>query len=430
MFWFGALDSNCEFWGGKAVMSEIEKRLEEATRVRQSVLDKFKHNGDPDRTVPYNDAVEFVLTAGVVPDGELRKLAVRHGEVLLEMLAGSPDVLQFFSDKQIDYRSIAANIRDILHSLHFNKDDDYYLSLLLPSNADEYLINRRWKALMRLYHPDWNHGGIVLPADYAAESAKRLNEIYNVLKDPRRKFKYDQQYGLHGRQGLERPSFFTKPYAKASISCGHRKHYWALAGIFAVLAVAAAVGTLYLRTPARHLVVSLGAPPLENKAPDAILPLKNNAEDRVRASVQYPDGTVTDVGKTGGPTGQKQDVTLAEDVYAFISRFESAFNHGDLEAYLSCYSATASENSMNHDRIREYYKNLLGRGRTSLSLGNMIISEERNSIMVRGLLAITGSSEGRAGKELRGSYTMRLKRENGTLKILAFRKAIDKSAAD
>jgi len=55
-------------------------------------------------------------------------------------LKGSPEVLQFFSNKQIDYRSIAANIRDILHSLHFNRDDDFYLSLLLPSDADEYLL--------------------------------------------------------------------------------------------------------------------------------------------------------------------------------------------------------------------------------------------------------------------------------------------------
>ena len=39
-------------------------------------------------------------------------------------------------------------------------------------------------------------------------------------------------------------------------------------------------------------------------------------------------------------------------------------------------------------------------------------------------------SEGRAGKELRGSYTMRIRRENGRLKILDLRKGIDKSAAD
>jgi len=56
---------------------------------------------------------------------------------------------------------------------------------------------------MRLYHPDRNHGGIVLPADYAAESTKRLNEIYNVLKDHRRKFKYDQLYGLHDGRELK-----------------------------------------------------------------------------------------------------------------------------------------------------------------------------------------------------------------------------------
>jgi curved DNA-binding protein CbpA len=411
-------------------MSEIEKRLEKATRERQSILDKAKNVGSPDRTVPYNDAVEFVLTAGVLPTGELRRLAVRHGAVLLEMLEGSPEVLQFFSNKQIDYRSIAANIRDILHSLHFNRDDDFYLSLLLPSDADEYLINRRWKALMRLYHPDRNHGGIVLPADYAAESTKRLNEIYNVLKDHRRKFKYDQLYGLHDGQGIERPSFFTKPCGKATIFSSRLKYYWALAGIFAVILAAAASGTLYLRIPARHPVVSLGAPRLENKAADSILPLKNNAEDSVSASGLSSDGTAADAREIAGPTSLKQDVSLAEDVYGFISRFESAFKHGDLEAYLSCYSALAKEDSMNHDRIREYYKNLFGRGRNSLSMRNMIISEEGNSIMVRGLWAIIATSEGRAGKELRGSYTMRIRRENGRLKILDLRKGIDKSAAD
>jgi ketosteroid isomerase-like protein len=169
---------------------------------------------------------------------------------------------------------------------------------------------------------------------------------------------------------------------------------------------------------------------LENKAADSILPLKNNAEDSVSASGLSSDGTAADAREIAGPTSLKQDVSLAEDVYGFISRFESAFKHGDLEAYLSCYSALAKEDSMNHDRIREYYKNLFGRGHNSLSMRNMIISEERNSIMVRGLWAIIATSEGRAGKELRGSYTMRIRRENGRLKILDLRKGIDKSAAD
>jgi hypothetical protein len=279
---------------------------------------------------------------------------------------------------------------------------------------------------MRLYHPDRNHGGIILPADYAAESTKRLNEVYNVLKDHSRKFKYDQQYGRYGKQRLERPSFFTKLPRRAAIFSGHRKHYWAFALIFIVFAVAAAAGTLYLKITARQPEVSLGVPRLANTAADAGLPHKDDADDRASASVM----SAPDARETGGPAGPRQDVYLAEDVYGFISRLELAFEHSDLAAYLSCYSASATENSLNYDRIREYYKNLFGRGRSRLSMGNMIISEERDGIRVRGLFAIEMPSEGRAGTALRGSYAMKLKRENGRLKIMNFRRVTDKPAAD
>ena len=404
----------------------VEKRLEEGAKERQTIMGKAGNLDHPDNTAHYNEALKFIFGAGVLKDEEFRRLAVRHGATLMEMLAGAPEVMQFFSDKRLDYASIATNIRDILHGLHFNSDNDYYLSLLLPPNADVFLINRRWKELMRIYHPDHNGGGLILSEDYAAESTKRLNEVYNVLKDPREKFKYDQQSGGRGKQRRERPSFFTKRDSKATIFSGHRRHFLAVAVI--VLVLAAAASTLYLRVPVRHPDASSGIQRLENKAPDAVVPPNEHAESRVSTSHALPGRKVHIARNLGDSSGRKQDVVLAEDVYGFISRLELAFEHGDLESYLSCYSASATENSMNYGRIREYYKNLFKKGHSRLSMGNMIISQERDGIKVRGLFAVEMPPNGGGGKAPRGSFTIRLKREHGRLKILDFRRVENKLA--
>ena len=52
---------------------------------------------------------------------------------------------------------------------------DYYSVLGVRSTASRETIHAAWKALLRQYHPDANHG-----ADVSAR-AKEINEAYSVL---------------------------------------------------------------------------------------------------------------------------------------------------------------------------------------------------------------------------------------------------------
>ena len=63
---------------------------------------------------------------------------------------------------------------------------DYYSVLGVPSTASRETIHAAWKALLRQYHPDANHG-----ADVSAR-AKEINEAYSVLGKKEARAAYDR----------------------------------------------------------------------------------------------------------------------------------------------------------------------------------------------------------------------------------------------
>ncbi|RYF19421.1 MAG: J domain-containing protein [Oxalobacteraceae bacterium] len=63
---------------------------------------------------------------------------------------------------------------------------DYYAVLGVPPGADRAAIHAAWKALLRRYHPDVNHG-----ADVSAR-AKEINEAYAVLGKKEARAVYDR----------------------------------------------------------------------------------------------------------------------------------------------------------------------------------------------------------------------------------------------
>ena len=63
---------------------------------------------------------------------------------------------------------------------------DYYAVLEIPSTATQGEIKRSYRRLARLHHPDLNQ--------QARDShIKRLNEAYEVLREPAKRAKYDAQ---------------------------------------------------------------------------------------------------------------------------------------------------------------------------------------------------------------------------------------------
>ena len=64
---------------------------------------------------------------------------------------------------------------------------DYYKTLGVEKNADQYAIKKAYRKLARQYHPDIN------PNNQAAEDKfKEVNEAYEVLSDPEKRKQYDQ----------------------------------------------------------------------------------------------------------------------------------------------------------------------------------------------------------------------------------------------
>ncbi|WP_082442220.1 DnaJ domain-containing protein [Sphingomonas sp. Leaf257] len=63
---------------------------------------------------------------------------------------------------------------------------DYYAVLGVPSTASRDAIHSAWKALLRQYHPDANHG-----VDVSAR-AKEINEAYAVLGKKEARAAYDR----------------------------------------------------------------------------------------------------------------------------------------------------------------------------------------------------------------------------------------------
>ncbi len=75
---------------------------------------------------------------------------------------------------------------------------DHYQVLHVRRDADPAVIEKAYKALSMKYHPDR------LPAEARSEANRRMqriNEAYEVLRDPRRRRAYDRMLPSEGASG-------------------------------------------------------------------------------------------------------------------------------------------------------------------------------------------------------------------------------------
>ncbi len=80
---------------------------------------------------------------------------------------------------------------------------DYYAILEVSPAATATEIRRSYRRLARLHHPDLNQQALDI-------HIKRLNEAYEVLRDPLKRAAYDQQRTEEKRRAAERAALRRK----------------------------------------------------------------------------------------------------------------------------------------------------------------------------------------------------------------------------
>ena len=104
---------------------------------------------------------------------EIYDKATRSYETLIDVIR-KPDTAREISDiLNLPVATITDDAESIINILLFNKENDPYLSFGLAKHAPLSEVNKRWKNLIVLYHPD-RYSNKQLPE----ERAKKINEIY------------------------------------------------------------------------------------------------------------------------------------------------------------------------------------------------------------------------------------------------------------
>lgn len=96
---------------------------------------------------------------------------------------------EFAAANGMDLKYLVDGANFVISRMHFNPEDNYYLTLGVPENASPEEIRERWKRLMLLYHPDVQ----VENEEWVSERAKKVNEAYTTLKDPAKRQAYDRR---------------------------------------------------------------------------------------------------------------------------------------------------------------------------------------------------------------------------------------------
>ena len=151
-------------------------------------MDRFYIN-DSNKELMYNKALEFIgeVRAGISWE-HFCMYTIYYSEAFIDMLKDTGGAREFLSSKEIDKKYVSENIKEIFYRLHFNRDNNRYLTLSLPCNATQKMIHKRWKDFIVIYHPDRNRES----GKYMSECAKKINEAYSSLKEDVKRTRYER----------------------------------------------------------------------------------------------------------------------------------------------------------------------------------------------------------------------------------------------
>jgi curved DNA-binding protein CbpA len=119
----------------------------------------------------------------------LYREAIKCFDSLIEISHGNETIREFARRRSIDMKYLVDGASFVISKMHFNPENNYYITLGLPQYATPEELSRRWKRFMLLYHPDKQIGN----EEWVSERAKKVNEAYTALKDETKRAEYDHR---------------------------------------------------------------------------------------------------------------------------------------------------------------------------------------------------------------------------------------------
>jgi curved DNA-binding protein CbpA len=118
---------------------------------------------------------------------ELYREAITCFGSLMDISQNTAIAKEFARREDMDLKYLVDGANFVISKLHFNHENNYYVTLGLAEGSSQEEIRERWKRLMLLYHPDLQAGN----EEWVSERAKKVNEAYTILKDPLKRRSYD-----------------------------------------------------------------------------------------------------------------------------------------------------------------------------------------------------------------------------------------------
>lgn len=199
-----------------------------------------------------------------MPPKRLFRDAIHCFDSLIEISHNTEAIREFARKKDIDLKYLVDGANFLISKMHFNHENNYYVTLGLPKNSSADEIRERWKRLMLLYHPDRQEG----QEEWVSERAKKVNEAYSTLKDEAKRLIYDKRLADEGVSTRPAPgprvAVRKSPPPRRSHSTGPnwtktRKYLpRLLVGLYVIVALIA-IGIIYLRNRASDFEAELMA---------------------------------------------------------------------------------------------------------------------------------------------------------------------------
>lgn len=109
--------------------------------------------------------------------------------MLIDISLGGGEVEAFALRSAIDLKYLMDGANFVISMMHFNTENNPYVTLGISSKASQDEIRERWKRLMLLYHPDRQTDN----KEWFAERAKKVNEAYSSLKNAPDRAAFDKK---------------------------------------------------------------------------------------------------------------------------------------------------------------------------------------------------------------------------------------------